>query len=286
MKKLTALLLCFLLLCIFTVSAFAATVEGPEEEQEDVGVSTTVPETHKLAVTAEGAEVFFGGVNGEEFTVNRLSEPRLLVRAESGKVIKSVMINGEDVTEELHGGYLDLDAVYEDKEITVTAEDEPVAREDTYTVKGKVTLNGQPLEGVDLELRSTLKTTKTDSSGSFVFADVEPGKHSLTAMDDGKVIGYLSFELKKDNKADVALLEDGTYTVSVAENGAGVELHLVLNEEAGTLAPTEIGTIEKADPNSPLTGDNTNLTWWWLLAVLSATCIVVLETYRRKKTVK
>ena len=281
MKKLTALLLCFLLLCTCSVTAFAA---EPEAEETNTVISVTVPDSHKITVTAENAKVFYEGVNGEEFTVERLSTPRLLIRAESGKVIKSVMINGEDVTEELHGGYLDLDAVYEDKEITVTAEDEPVAPKETYTVKGKVTLNGQPLAEVDLELRSTLKTTKTNKNGNFVFADVEPGEHSLTALDDGKVIGYLSFELKKDNKADVALLEDGTYTVSIDQNGAGVELHLVLNEEAGTLAPTEAVTVQK--PSTPQTGDNTNLTWWWLLLILSATCIVVLETYRRKKTVK
>ena len=283
MKKLTALLLCFLTLCTCSVTAFA---EEPEAEETNTVISVTVPDSHKITVTADSARVFYEGVSGEEFIVERLSEPRLLIRAESGNVIKSVMINGEDATTELHGGYLDLDTVYEDKEITVTTEDEPVARDETYTVKGKVTLNGQPLEGVDLELRSTLKTTKTDSSGSFVFSDIEPGKHSLTALSDGKVIGYLSFTLQKDNKANVALLEDGTYTVSVDKNSAGVELHLTLNEEAGTLAPTEIGTIEKADPNLPQTGDNTNLTWWWLLMILSATCIVVLETYRRKKTVK
>ena len=280
MKRLTALLLCFLTLCTCSVTAFAA---EPEAEKTNTVISVTVPDSHKITVTAENAKVFYEGVSGEEFIVGRLSEPRLLIRAESGKVIKSVMINGEDVTEELHGGYLDLDAVYEDKVITVTTEGEPVAPKDTYTVKGKVTLNGQPLAEAQLELRSTLKTTKTDSSGNFAFTDVEPGEHSLTALDDGKVIGYLSFELEKDNKADVSLLEDGTYTVSIDQNGAGVELHLVLNEEAGTLAPTEIGTIEKADPNSPQTGDNTNLSWWWLLAVLSATCIVVLETLSRKK---
>ena len=282
MKRLTALLLCFLTLCTCSVTAFAA---EPEAEETNTVISVTVPDSHKITVTADSARVFYEGGSGEEFIVERLSEPRLLIRAESGKVIKSVMINGEDVTEELHGGYLDLAPVYEDKEITVTTEDEPIAPKDTYTVKGKVTLNGQPLEGVDLELRSTLKTTKTDKNGNFVFTDVEPGKHSLTARRDGQGIGYLSFELKKDSKTDVVLLEDGTYTVSVDKNGAGVELHLVLNEEAGTLAPTEIGTIEKADPNPPQTGDNTNLTWWWLLAVLSATCIVVLETYRRKKKI-
>ena len=280
MKKLTALLLCFLTLCTCSVTAFAA---EPEAEETNTVISVSVPDSHKITVTAENAKVFYEGVSGEEFTVERLSTPRLLIRAESGKVIKLVMLNGEDVTEELHGGYLDLAPVYEDEEITVTTEDKPVAPKETYTVKGKVTLNGQPLSEVDLELRSTLKTTKTEKNGNFVFTDVEPGQHSLTALRGGKVIGYLSFELKKDNKTDVVLLEDGTYTVSVAENGAGVELHLVLNEEKGTLAPTEIVTIEKADSNSPQTGDNMNLTWWWLLAVLSATCIVVLETYRRKK---
>ena len=280
MKKITALLLCFLTLCMCSVTAFAA---QPEDEITTTVISVTVPDSHKITVTADSAKVFYEGVSGEEFIVERLSEPRLLIRAESGKVIKSVMINGEDVIEELHGGYLDLAPVYEDKEITVITEDEPAAPKDTYTAKGKVTLNGQPLAEVDLELRSTLKTTKTDSSGNFVFADVEPGKHSLTALCDGKVIGYLSFELKKDNKSDVALLEDGTYTVSIDQNGAGVELHLVLNEEKGTLAPTEAVTVQK--PSTPQTGDNTNLSWWWLLALLGATCIVVLETYRRKKKI-
>ena len=227
MKKLTALLLCFLLLCTCSVTAFAA---EPEAEKTNTVISVTVPDSHKITVTADSARVFYEGVSGEEFTVERLSTPRLLIRAESGKVLKSVMLNDVDVTAELHGGYLDLEAVYEDKVITVTTEDEPVAPKDTYTVKGKVTMNGQPLAEAQLELRSTLKTTKTDKEGNFVFTDVVPGEHSLTALDDDKVIGYLSFELEKDNKADVALLEDGTYTVSIDQNGAGVELHLVLNE--------------------------------------------------------
>ena len=280
MKKITALLLCFLLLCTCSVTAFAA---APEAEKTNTVISVTVPDSHKITVTAENAKAFYEGVSGDGFTVERLSTPRLLIRAESGKVIKTVMLNGEDVTAELHGGYLDLAPVYEDKVLTVTTEDEPAAPKDTYTVKGKVTLNGQPLAEAQLELRSTLKTTKTDSSGNFVFTDVEPGEHSLTALDDGKVIGYLSFELEKDNKADVSLLEDGTYTVSIDQNGAGVELHLVLNEKAGTLAPTEAVTVQK--PSTPQTGDNTNLSWWWLLLILSATCIVVLETYRRKKKI-
>ena len=273
MKKLTALLLCFLLLCICAVPVLGATAQGPEEKKEDVGVSTTVPETHKIAVTAEGAKVFFEGVNGEEFTVNRLSEPRLLIRAESGKVIKLVVLNGDDVTADLHGGYLDLAPIHEDKEITVTTEDDPAVPENTYTVSGKVTLNGQPLANVDLELRSTLKTAKTDENGCFTFEDVEPGKHSLTALSESLVIGYLSFELKEDAESDVSLLEDGTYTVSIDQSSAGVELNLVLNKQAGTIIPTGAQKIAH------------NLWWLWLLLALLAICIVVgiVIFYRKKK---
>ena len=273
MKRLTALLLCFLLLCMCSVTAFSA---EPEAEETNTVISVTVPDSHKITVTADSARVFYEGVSGEEFIVERLSEPRLLVRAESGKVINSVTLNGEDVTDLLCGGYLDLSPVYEDKLIAVTTEDEPAAPEDTYTVSGKVTLNGQPLANVDLELRSTLKTAKTDENGCFTFEDVEPGKHSLTALSESLVIGYLSFELTEDAKSDVSWLEDGTYTVSLDQSGAGVELNLVLNEQAGTIVPTEAQKIAH------------NMWWLWLLLALLAICIVVVSIvfYRKKKKKK
>ena len=281
MKKITALLLCFLLLCTGTLSAFAA---ESEDEVTTTVISVTVPDSHKITVTAESAKVFYEGSSGEEFTVARLSQPRLLVRAESGKVIKSVTLNGVDVTALLHGGYLDLEPVYEDKVITVTTEDAPSTPAGTYTVKGKVTLKGQPLANVELELRSSLKTTSTDKDGNFQFNDVEPGNHSLTALRDGKVIGYLSFTLKKDSSANLTLFENGNYSISVDQNSAGVELHLTLDEKTGTLVPTNALTIQ--NPSTPQTGDFSNLQFWWLLLLISAACIVVLETYRRKEASK
>jgi hypothetical protein len=252
------------------VTAFAA---EPEAEETNTVISVTVPDSHKITVTADSARVFYEGVSGDSFTVERLSTPRLLIRAESGKVIKTVMLNGVDVTADLHGGYLDLAPIYEDKAITITTEDEPTAPEDTYTVSGKVTLNGQPLANVDLELRSTLKTAKTDENGCFTFEDVQIGKHSLTALSESRVIGYLSFDLKEDSESDVSLLEDGTYTVSIDQSGAGVELNLVLNEQAGTIIPTGAQKIAH------------NLWWLWLLLALLVICIVVVSIifYRKKK---
>ena len=274
MKKITALLLCFLILCMCSITALA------EERQEEVQISAAVPHTHTVTVTADNAKVFFEGISGETFAVDRLSEPRLLVRAESGKVIQSVTLNGVDVTTLLQGGYLELAPVYEDQVIAVVTGDEPAAPKDTFTVKGKVTLNGQPLAGVDLELRSTLKTAKTDKNGNFQFTGVEPGKHSLTALQDSKVIGYLSFEMETDNKADVSMEEDGTYTLLIDQEGAGVELHLVLNEDAGTMVPAEVTTLRK--PSAPQTGDETQLYFWWILLLVSAAGIAVLEICRKK----
>ena len=170
MKKITALLLCFLLLCTCCVTASAAQMG---DAPVSAVISATVPDTHTITVSAEHAKVFYEGVTGEVFTVGRLSTPRLLFRAESGWEIESVVINGIDVSKDIYGGYLDLEPVYEDKTITVTTDVEPAASRNTYTVKGKVTLNGQPLTNVDLELRSTLKKDTTDKNGRFSFTEGE-----------------------------------------------------------------------------------------------------------------
>lgn len=126
---------------------------------------------------------------------------------------------------------------YEDKLLAVTTENEPVVQKKTYTVSGNVTMNGMPLANVIVQLSADLMATTTDEDGKFVFYDVEPAQHSLTAIKSDKVIGYLSFELKKDSKTDISLNENGTYTVLIGQNSAGIELHLELNEENGVIAP-------------------------------------------------
>lgn len=141
----------------------------------------------------------------------------------------------------------------------------------TYTVSGNVTMNGMPLANVIVQLSADLMATTTDEDGKFVFYDVEPAQHSLTAIKSDKVIGYLSFELKKDSKTDISLNENGTYTVLIGQNSAGIELHLELNEENGVIAPVGVKKIHY------------NLWWLWLLLLLIIICIVVLRTLRRKK---
>lgn len=100
MKKLTGLLCALALLCGFCLPVFA------DNNDNTVKITTTVPSTHTITVTqADGAAVFCNGQPGTAFTVERLSQPQLLVRPDSGRVLTRVLVNGADVTGSVQGGY-------------------------------------------------------------------------------------------------------------------------------------------------------------------------------------
>lgn len=247
----------------------------PDDPDDPDNPDVPSTESYLLTVIADGAKVFRNGKEGHSFEVYEADEPRLLIRAESGKQIESIVLDGVDLTAELDGGYLTLEPVFGDKVLTVTTKSETAKAENTYTVSGRITLNGQPLANVEIELRSTLKTATTDAGGYFSFDGVEAGKHSLTAVSNETVIGYLSFDLREDNESDVALQDGGIYTVSIDKNGAGVELDLVLNEDLGIIVPTQAKSITQ------------NL-WLWIIIILALVVIatVAYVWYRKKKKAK
>lgn len=227
MKKIASLLLCLCLVFFLPTVAFAQTAES----SGDAVISASVPETHKITVYDDGADVMFNGEMQDSFTVERLSEPTVIIRAESGKSVKQVLLNGVDITSQIKGGYYTLEPVYEDKTLTVITEDDAVVPQSkTYTVKGTVKRNGEPIENVTLELRSTLKTDVTDSKGRFFFADVECGKHSLTAIENGKIVGYIEFELTEGIETNFSLEDSEIYKVTANQDEIGVDLTLNLKD--------------------------------------------------------
>ncbi|MGN0523935.1 MAG: carboxypeptidase-like regulatory domain-containing protein [Eubacterium sp.] len=253
MKKIASLLLCLCLVFSLPTVAFAQTVES----SGDAVISASVPDTHKITVSADGADVLFNGATQYSFAVERLSQPTLIIRAESGKSVKQVLLNGVDITSQIKGGYYTLEPVYEDKTLTVITEDEAVVPQSkTYTVKGTVKRNGEPVENVTLELRSTLKTDVTDSKGRFSFADVECGKHSLTAIENGKIVGYIEFELTDGLDANFSLEDSGLYRVTANQDEIGVDLTLNLNDDNTMQIDSVTGVKKSIIPTN--TGSNTN----------------------------
>ncbi len=242
-----AVLLSFFFLCSTHVTAFAG----------DITITASVPGSHTITVDADGAEVFCDGAAGSSFTVERLSEPKLLIRAESGREITEVLLNGENITKQIRGGYYALEPVYEDQTLTVMTAGAPAAQGKTYTVQGTVMRNGQPVSGITMELRSTLKTSVTDADGRFSFADVECGKHSLTALENGAIVGYVEFILLEGNQVDLSL-KDGVYTVNTNQNAIGIDLVLTL-ESDNTMRMTEAKEVSgepKTEPASNGNGSN------------------------------
>ena len=218
MKKIITLFLSLLLLCSMSMTAFA----------NEATISTIVPDSHTITVTADDADVFCNGQSGNLFTVERLSEPTLLIRAASGKEITKIQLNGENITAKVEGGYYTLEPIYEDKTLTVETKDASAAQGETYTLQGTVKRNGQPVKDITMELRSTLKTDVTDKDGKFSFSDVECGKHSLTAIENGKIVGYVEFVLTEGSEVSMSL-SDGVYTLTVNKNDIGINLTLNLS---------------------------------------------------------
>ena len=236
MKKLAGLLCALALLCGFCLPVFADTADNT------VKITTTVPSTHTITVAqADGAAVICNGQPGTSFTVERLSQPQLLVRPDSGRVLTRVLVNGVDVTASVQGGYYTLPAVYEDLTLQVETDAAAPVYGKRYIIQGKVTRNGAPVSGITLELRSTLKTCVTGSDGSFRFDDVETGRHSLTALENGKVVGYMAFYLTEDVTTYLGV-SGGAQVIYVDKSGIGVDLVLQL-EDNGQLTPLQASTI-------------------------------------------
>ena len=122
MKKLTALLLCILLMFVCSVTAFA----------ETVGIDTVVPDSHTVTVTVTGdATATLDGKEGTTFTVDRLSEPVLRFIPADGKQIVKITLNGEDITDQLDGDTYKLAPVYEDMMLDVQVQTEEVPEQTT-----------------------------------------------------------------------------------------------------------------------------------------------------------
>ena len=295
MKKLAGLLCALALLCGFCLPVWA-------DDTQSATITATVPATHTLTVQGEGVQVFCNGQSGTSFAVERLSQPQLLLRAESGKTITQVLLNGQDITAAVQGGRYTPEPVYQELSLVVITRDAAATAGDTYTLTGRVTRNGTPVQGITLELRSTLKTTVTDADGRFTFADVPCGKHSLTALENGKIVGYMEFVLFEDANTYFSL-NNGVYNVAVNKSEAGVDLALHLTDTdamelaavSGIPVPTPAPNTTAATPAPtaapqpvlqqliPQTGDNTPLALLILLCAASAVAFILLCVNKRKK---
>ena len=96
----------------------------------------------------------------------------------------------------------------------------------TESISGRVTLNGQPVSGVSVNLlqnSSTLKTVTTNSSGVYVFSSLLPGSYAIQASKGGDT-GQITVTVARGDKLTSATVPDiklflETITGKVTLNG-------------------------------------------------------------------
>lgn len=280
-KGIVALLTMLFTLNLFCVPALA----------ENTEIYTIVPDKHTISIEigSGGAVIDQNGiVHIEGYTVEVAHNERLylVLRPDSGYQLHSVLLDGQDRKASISGGRLEIGNICQDSKLRVSfvKASAPVGK--TYRIVGTVTENGNPARGITLELRSKLKTFVTGNDGKFRFDKVEPGAHSLTALRDGKVVGYLTFLLDEGGEGvNIKKLPDGTFQLTVDGNVATLELAVSMKRD-GTMEiiKAEAITEKKAEENYPPdTGDDTQMLGW-LGAMLSTGVLVLLLLRKRKKS--
>lgn len=116
MKKACSVILCLLLCISLQLGVFA----------ESADLKTVVPSTHEITVSYNyGGYVLNDGrqvTNGETITVDRFADLGLDIICRLDSHIKSVTINGEDVTDLVINGQLNLTKIHTDMDIVITFE--------------------------------------------------------------------------------------------------------------------------------------------------------------------
>ena len=175
------------------------------------------------------------------------------------------------------------------------------------------------MSGVTFSVNKSIPTSvKVDANGFFEKVDGAYRVYNVKVLDktsgeykaldpNGKYVlaGFNYFLLDFGGGMtmfkDAKILDaEGTLDVELLENYIVEHLGGVIGEEYAEVKPNisfTDGVIEETpdnnknneqegkEPSSPQTGDNYYIVVWVLLLIISATCIVVLEIYRRKKTV-
>ena len=133
-----------------------------------------------------------------------------------------------------------------------------------------------------------LKNTVTSEGLGATSADNGKASFSLafTKADIGKTYTY---ELSETNQGFAGMTYDAdvheiTITVSLNENNELVAALTMDGKSVDTLSATFKNTYDAKIPDAPPTGDNSNLTLWFILMVVSGSMLVALAVYDRKRS--
>ena len=115
------------------------------------------------------------------------------------------------------------------------------------------------------------------------------GTHQIVITDkEGNIIGHCPLIIVKsdENKLTLTVDENGDYVIKPRNDTKTIDLTLTVDED-GNVAVKNAADATVHSGTSPTTGDNSNLTMWYILMLVSAgIAFAVLITNRRRKVIE
>ena len=269
MKKVAGVFLALLLCFGIQLGAFA----------DSATLKTVVPDTHEITVAYnDGGYVLRDGSvvqNGAAFSVARFDTLRFDVIAKMDSHLKSVRINGQDVTDQLAYGQLTIDSVNTDMHIVFTFEkcadaenptdpdepttdpDEPTTDPDEPTTEPgggdhhgdpciRMAMSGHvyhgeddPMPGAKLVFDLGEFEATADEDGAYRVDVIKDGYHTVSIYDkDGNLAGEEGFSVTVSDSATemtVVRLANGTQLVTVPAGTKQIYLNFVVQDDGSIL---------------------------------------------------
>ena len=269
MKKVCSVFLALLLCFGIQLGAFA----------DSTNLKTVVPDTHEITVAYnDGGYVLRDGSvvqNGAAFSVARFDTLRFDVIAKMDSHLKSVRINGQDVTDQLAYGQLTIDSVNTDMHIVFTFEkcadaenpidpdepttdpDEPTTDPDEPTTEPgggdhhgdpciRMAMSGHvyhgeddPMPGAKLVFDLGEFEATADEDGAYRVDVIKDGYHTVSIYDkDGNLAGEEGFSVTVSDSATemtVVRLANGTQLVTVPAGTKQIYLNFVVQDDGSIL---------------------------------------------------
>lgn len=251
MKKISSAVLAVILCIALSLGAFAA----------DVTLTTVVPNIHEITVTYnEGGYVLYQDAtlaSGSSITVERFDDIVLSVICKPDSHVKSVTINGEDVTDDILHGKLSITDVSTNMDVVFTFEkcdevpphgpedpeydpenpDKPGDDCNHIAMHGGIYKDDEPFPNARLEIDFGEVEVTPDGKYCYKVDEIKDGYHVVTIKNpDGTLAGktYFSVEVSETaTEPTVERLPDGSQVVTVPEGTTEIFLDFVVHGNGG-----------------------------------------------------
>lgn len=290
---------------------------------QEIELNVSIPSEHTVTINSTGGRIVSEGkVCGEQILGERQNHQVYTIIPNPGKVLKCLLYDGVDVTEQIKNNRFTAPELVRDAVLTAEFKDAPATPdENRYVISGNVVdKNGEKIPGAIVEIGGIMETTGED--GNFKIEGLPSGVHPVVIKDkEGNILGYVSITIDGQSNKDLVLTVDENGNPVLIPKYGTEEIYVVFmltgdgdirisNAEDRTIRASNVLPTNPQQPTnpqessknqkqteaqesvenqglsntkSPKTGDYSQTVLWLLLAVLGATCVAAISARKMQR---